>query len=139
MPVYRSSVAYVPTASIIISNKGINFRYYNGVFYEPRNGSYVVVTAPHGVRVKSIPANSLRVVLSNVPYYYYYGSFYTYSVYSNEYVAVQPPIGARVDFLPEGAVKVFVDGNTYYEVNNTYYKAFADETGAIWYEVVGQK
>lgn len=139
MPVYRSSVAYAPSTSIIISNRGINFRYSNGIFYQPMNGSYVVSSAPCGVRVRNIPANSLRVCVASVPYYYYYGSFYTQSVHNNEYIAVQPPIGATVDFLPEGAMKVFVDGNTYYEVNNTYYKAFADETGAVWYEVVGQK
>ncbi len=138
MPVYRSSVAYAPSTSIIISNRGINFRYSNGIFYQPMNGSYVVSSAPCGVRVRSIPVNSMRVYVSNVPYYYYYGSFYTQSVQTNDYIAVQPPLGARVDFLPEGAMKVFVEGNTYYEVNNTYYKAFADETGAVWYEVVGQ-
>ncbi|GAL86201.1 hypothetical protein MYP_3430 [Sporocytophaga myxococcoides] len=139
MPVYRSSVAYAPSSSIIISNRGINFRYYNGIFYQPMNGSYIVASAPWGARVRTIPVNSLRVHVASVPYYYYYGSFYTHSVQNNEYMAVQPPMGARVDFLPEGASKVYVDGNTYYEVNNTYYKAFADETGAIWYEVVGQK
>jgi hypothetical protein len=139
MPVYRSSVAYAPSSSIIISHRGINFRYSNGIFYQPMNRSYVVASAPWGARVRTIPANSLRIYVSSVPYYYYYGSFYTHSVQHNEYVAVQPPIGARVDFLPEGAMKVFVEGNTYYEVNNTYYKAFADDTGVIWYEVVGQK
>jgi len=139
MPVYRSNVAYAPSTSIIISNRGINFRYSNGIFYQPMNGSYIVSSAPCGARVRSIPANSLRVCVASVPYYYYYGSFYTQSVQNNEYIAVQPPMGARVDFLPEGAMKVFVEGNTYYEVNNTYYKAFADETGAVWYEVVGQK
>jgi hypothetical protein len=55
----------------------------------------------------------------------------------SEYITVAPPVGAVIDALPDGYRKVIIDNNIYYEFNEAYYKAFIDEYGEVWYEVVG--
>jgi len=126
----------IPRDAFILRHSGINYHYYSGIYYRPYGDSFVVVKAPIGLRVRTLPIGSVHFVVGGRRYFYYYGTYYIKSV-DNDYITVAPPLGAIVDGLPEGYTKVVIDNNTYYEFEGTYYKAFLDENGEVLFEVIG--
>lgn len=129
---YRS----VPKASRAIRHQNVSYRYYNGIYYKPYGATYRVVRPPLGLRISTLPASHIRVVIDGRIYYYYYGVFYVKSLPTRDYIVVKPPIGARVDALPPGYEKVYLDDITLYEYNGVLYQAVMDEYGEVWFEVV---
>jgi hypothetical protein len=106
------------------------------VFYVARNGSYVRVVPPVGIRVAVLPAGYVRLVVGPSVFFYAGGIFYVEDVSSGEYVVADPPVGAIVSQLPSGAAEVEIDGKLYYEYNGILYKPVRTEKKA--YEVAGK-
>ncbi|OFX27634.1 MAG: hypothetical protein A2041_10275 [Bacteroidetes bacterium GWA2_31_9b] len=136
MPHWGYKYKSIPKATFIVPHAGIKYHYHSGVYYRPYGNTYVVVRAPLGVRVRTLPVGNVHFIINGRNYFYYYGTYYVKSVDDSEYITVEPPVGAVVDALPDGYKKIVIENNTYYEFEGTYYKAFLDESGEVLYEVV---
>lgn len=88
-----------------------------------------------GIRIRILPPHYYRFEIGTHIYFYNRGNYYVYR--HHYYEPVPPPIGARVDQLPEGCNKVVINGRIYYDLDGVYYKAYVDQNGEVWYEVVG--
>jgi hypothetical protein len=104
-----------------------------GVWYTPYEDGYMVVQAPIGGTVETIPPDMQTVVVNGVTYYYYGGAFYQKT--ADGYEVVAPPAGAVVDNLPEGAEQVQMGNQTYFKLGETYYQPVVID-GQNKYEVV---
>jgi len=113
---------------------GYNYRYYDGIFYQPFDNYYSVVAPPIGIYINTLPIGYSRILVRDNPYYYYNGTYYNQD--NDRYTVVQPPLGAIVESIPEGYETVVIDGETYYKVDDVQYKPVVQENGEIWYEVI---
>ena len=113
------------------------YQYDNGTYYQEttQDGqtAYVVVPAPIGAKVPTLPSGNNQITVGSTVYYYYASTFYTQS--GSDYVVVQPPVGATVPYAPDGYEKQEVNGIQYYVINGIYYLPKSDN-GDIVYEVV---
>lgn len=122
---------------VVVNHRGSDYRYYNGRYYRPSNGSYVVVAPPRGIRVNVIPRNYLTIMVGRNPFFYYEGVYYRQVPTSNEYEVVDAPMGAIVPELPQDDVRaVVINGKTYFEYDNILYKAVVTQDG-VQYKVMG--
>lgn len=121
LPRWGAVVATAPAAALVIKTHATPYHFHNGIYYTPRNGSYVVVRPARGIRVAVLPAGYRRVVVGPRPYYYYYGTFYTKVKDTDAYETIEPPIGAVVDALPDGYDVKTINGEEYYVLDGTYY------------------
>ena len=129
-------VKTLPTGAVVIKHKGSKLHFHNGVFYKPKGaGSFTVVRAPIGVRIKVLPLGHKKIVVRKRPYVYYYGTFYAKTNDSEEYEVVNAPIGAEVDALPEGYEMEEIDGVVYYTLDDVKYME-KDADGEPVYQVV---
>ena len=135
IPKIGQRVPRIPRSTVIVRHRGIPYHYSTGIFYRHKSNGYYVVHAPVGLRVRFLPRNYYRLTFGSRVFFYYYGNYYVQD--GPYYETVTPPIGARVDELPNGYNQIVIDGNTYYVVDGVYYKAFIDDNGTVWYEVVG--
>jgi hypothetical protein len=126
----------VPRGALALRYSGVNYYYHSGVYYRPYGDTYIIVSAPFGLRVRNLPDGTIHFVIGSRRYFYYYGTYYVRSV-NDDYITVAPPKGAIIDALPDGYKKVAIDDNIYYEFEGTYYKAFLDENGEVLFEVIG--
>jgi hypothetical protein len=71
------------------------YHYRDGVFYRPRpGGSFVVVRAPLGARVRILPFGYVSFLLGTRRYYYANFTYYLWDPAVREYVVVAEPEGA---------------------------------------------
>ncbi len=117
----RGAVIKVQKNYKLVKHGGINYHFHQGVYYKTKGSNFVVVNAPRGLRIKTLPSNHRVVVLGTKRYYYYYSTFYSNPT-ANQYEVVDAPIGAEVDALPEGYDVVEVNGMEYYKLDNIYYE-----------------
>jgi len=113
-----------------------NQRYYydDGVYYQPSNGGYSVVSAPVGAIVAALPPGYETTTAGDGNNYFYFGGvFYVYT--GQGYQVVMAPPGAVITQLPVGAVEQSVNGETLLVYNNTYYLPISQD-GQDAYEVV---
>ena len=119
--------------AIIVSVNNAQYHYDQGVWYQPQSNGYVVVSAPVGGTVTTVPSGTQTVVVNNTTNYYYGGSYYEKD--SKGYTVVAPPAGAVVDNLPEGGTEVKIGDQTYVKIGETYYSPVQVD-GKNKYEVV---
>ena len=77
---------------------GLEYFFWEGMFYRWSERQYVVVPAPVGAVVTGIPAGCQPVIVEGVPYYTVNGTTYMYTSYG--YQVVPPP---NVIVIKEGA------------------------------------
>ncbi|MGL6268176.1 MAG: DUF6515 family protein, partial [Chitinophagaceae bacterium] len=118
---------------IIVSVNNAQYHYDQGVWYQPSNSGYTVVSAPVGGTITTLPSGYQTVVVSNTTTYYYGGSYYEKG--GSGYTVVAPPAGATVDNLGEGGEEVKIGDQTYVKFGDTYY-APVEVDGKDKYEVV---
>ena len=111
----------------------MQYRYYQGVYYQPVNGGYQVVPPPVNIAVPSLPPGYATMQIGNTTYYYYGGVFYIFS--QNGFLVVNSPAGAIVNNLPDGCEQVQAGDIIYLRYNNTYYQPVL-YNGQNAYEVV---
>lgn len=95
-----------------------------------------MVRPTRGVRVRTLPPTTLRIVIPSGTYYYYYGNFYVEQ--NSEYEIVEPPLGAVVNAIPENYEVKEINRTEYYLWQDTYFlevdaKEYEEGVG---YEVV---
>jgi hypothetical protein len=111
----------------------MQYRYDDGVYYEPSNGGYRVVPAPFNAVISSLPPDYSTVNVGGDNYYYYGGVFYISM--ADGYQVVQAPPGAIVSNLPDGCEQIQANGITYLKYNGAYFQPIQYE-GQDVYEVV---
>lgn len=99
-----------------------NRRYYydEGVYYQPVAGGYIVVSAPIGAVVSSLPDGYETVQVGDDYFYYFGGTFYI--GLDQGFQVVNAPPGAIVMDIPDGATQQNINGEIYLVYNNTYYE-----------------
>ena len=119
------------------NNQKQQYQYDNGTYYQEtqQDGqtAYVVVPAPIGAKVPTLPDDSSPITFGSNTYYYYASTFYLGD--GSDYVVVQPPVGAVVPYAPDGAEQKTVNGIDYLVYGGIYYQAKSDN-GDVVYEVV---
>lgn len=138
LPHWGASYKVAPKKAIVLAHHGIDYRFYNGIFYKPFNGNYIIAKAPIGIRIKTLPKEKIRFILHGKPYFYYYGTFFVASDDGDGYTTVEAPIGAKVDALPEGYNQIEKNGEIFYKFEDNYYKQIT-ENNEEWFEVVNIK
>ena len=113
---------------------GFNYRYFNGIYYQPYNDVFRVVAPPVGLFINTLPLGYRKIYVRDYPYYYYNGTYYDQQ--DSKYRVVSPPVGAVVESLPKGYETLLIDGETYFTVDGAQYKPIVQENGEIWYEVI---
>lgn len=143
---------------------GIDYWYWDDVWYRYRAGRYWVCRPPFGYRFTPLAdavftaillnslaenndsaeaeqAKSLNLIRSyaaaGTEYFYNDGVFYIKGD-DGEYVVIVPPAGAIVDALPEDYEEFEFEGKTYYKVDDTIYQMIVTEEGKACFEVLGQ-
>lgn len=139
LPRWGHAARVVPSKSVLIKHSRANFHFHNGVYYKKRGNKYIVVAAPVGVKIATLPKAKIRMIINGKKYFYYYGTFYEKLESDNKYIVVKPPVGAQVDALPEGYREIEFKGKTIYEFEGTYYEPIIKNTGEEWYKVVKTK
>jgi hypothetical protein len=99
---------------------GRPYYYYDGTYFNPGPGGYVVVNPPQGVALPAPPPNSVPITVGEQTYYYLNGAFYVQQ--GAGYANVQAPAGVIVPQLPVGAVQVITNGAVSYSYNGVYYR-----------------
>ncbi|WP_196892037.1 DUF6515 family protein [Aureivirga marina] len=127
-------VRTLPESTVIIKRNGHRYHYHSGIYYRNINGRYVVVSAPKGIRVKTLPVGYHRIIVLGKPYFYYQGTYYIQS--GKEYKVVDAPKEAVIFELPEEAEQVSIDGKNYYEYDGKLYKVVTTPEGK-GFKVVG--
>ena len=121
-------------AAVIVSLENREYRYYNGIYYEPYNGGYRVINAPIGILVSDLPPGYEDLGrVGDIHTFYYAGIFYVYN--NGGYQVVNPPAGAIVNNLPDGCVAVNIGDVTYMKFRNHFYQPVQVD-GQNAYEVV---
>lgn len=82
------TVTKVPTNSVLVRYKEIDYRYVDGVYYKPQNGVYVQTVAPVGLCVYTLPKHAVRVIVNDQVYYTYKGVYYR-TTRNGNYVVVK--------------------------------------------------
>jgi len=126
-------VATLAVTAIVVSVNNAQYHYDQGVWYSPSSSGYIVVQAPVGGTITTVPSGTQTVIVNNTTNYYYGGAYYEKD--SKGYTVVAPPAGAVVDNLPEGGEEVKIGDQTYVKVGETYYSPVQVD-GKNKYEVV---
>lgn len=97
----RLSIGFVapilPAGFVSLGVGGHPFFYHGGYFYRPAPAGYVVVDAPLGASVVSLPASAVRIEISGITYYQYADAYYQWHLARRAYVVVPPPAGAPAE------------------------------------------
>lgn len=133
LPRRNSVINILPSACMPVYYGGINYSYYNGIYYRPYGNTYRVAFPPVGLRINILPLDCQLYTFFGRQYNYYNGTYYR--PIGNQYEVVPPPVGALVESIPDGYEQVIIDGETYYIVDGVQYKAVMYQ-GEIWYEVI---
>ena len=96
----RLSLGFVapvlPFGFVSLAVGGNPFFYEGGYFYRPAPSGYVVVSAPLGAAVASLPGSAVSIQIGGVTYYQYADAYYRWQPTTSRYVVVPPPPGAPV-------------------------------------------
>ncbi|WP_236136548.1 DUF6515 family protein [Mongoliitalea daihaiensis] len=110
------------------------YHYVDGVFYQKDDEGYVVVPAPIGAEVKSIPDNFEKVAVGDNEYNLYWGGAY-FEETASGFRVVPPTAGTLVESLSEGGEEVKIGDKTFIRFGETYYLPVQVD-GKNMYEVV---
>lgn len=84
----------LPGPYVRIMFGGFPYFYYSGVFYQSYNSGYIVVSAPIGAFVTSLPEGFIAFTIGLATYYYINDTYYTCDDRREGYVVVEKPAGA---------------------------------------------
>jgi hypothetical protein len=85
----------LPRARVRIILGGIPYFYYTGVFYRPYESGYIVVSAPIGAFVKTLPVGFIAFTIGLSTYYYVNDTYYVWDENREGYFVVEKPAGAE--------------------------------------------
>jgi len=119
----------------VIEEAGVKVFYEQGIFWVKQGTQYVVITAPVGVVVDTIPAATTKVATKTAGEYgYFFGTFFQRQ--EKKFVVVKPPAGLNVTYLPDGYETKGTKEATLYAVGAITFKPVF-VMGILVYQVVG--
>ena len=97
-PIHRHKIGHrikiLPRHYVRIIIGGFPYFYYTGVFYRPFESSYIVVTAPIGAFVKTLPIGFIAFTIGLSTYYHVNDAYYVWDEDKEGYRVVAEPAGA---------------------------------------------
>jgi hypothetical protein len=127
--VLGAAVASAPKSSTTVSSRARPISTRTGLHTPAPSGSgYVVVQAPPGAAVSTLPPAAITVQANGQSYEYLSGVFYQAGYGPNgqlTYQVVQAPLGATVYSLPQGVKPNNVGGAAYYNYGSTWFRLLA--------------
>jgi hypothetical protein len=119
----------------VIEEAGVKVFYEQGIFWVKQGTQYVVIAAPFGVVVDTLPAATTKVATKTAGEFgYFFGTFFQRQ--DKKFVIVKPPAGLNVTYLPDGyATKGTKEATLYAFGNITFKPVFV--MGVLVYQVVG--
>lgn len=96
-------VRNLPTGHVTVRVGRDSYRYNRGVFYRPDRRGYVVVRAPIGARIRTLPPGFISFTIGLNRYFYINSAYYLWEPVAREYVVVNQPAGAEAAVAQEGA------------------------------------
>lgn len=93
----------LPDGFIRLFIGGLEYYYWEGMYYRMTTGGYLVVPAPVGAVVTSIPPGYQHVVVDGVPYYIINGVTYMQTAYGYYQVVPTPPVISNMAPVPSAA------------------------------------
>ena len=119
----------------VIEEAGVKVFYEQGIFWVKQGTQYVVIAAPVGVVVDTLPAATTRVATKTAGEYgYFFGTFFQRQ--EKKFVIAKPPAGLNVTYLPDGYETKGTKEATLYAVGNITFKPVF-VMGVLVYQVVG--
>lgn len=73
---HKNKTVFLPKAAKTISFGGVNYFFHDGLFYQKALSGYLVVSAPIGAFVLSLPIGYRTVIVNETPYYVYNDTYY---------------------------------------------------------------
>lgn len=111
---------------------GVSYLYDRGVFWMLPGPPFIVVVAPYGAVVDSLPDGAYRIGGKEPPRHYYFGAFFEEK--GGKYEVVKPAAGTLVSYLPDGYRQEQVQGATRYIFGETHFKPVFVQ-GVLVYQV----
>jgi hypothetical protein len=119
----------------VIEEAGVKVFYEQGIFWVKQGTQYVVIAAPVGVVVDTLPAATTKVATKTAGEYgYFFGTFFQRQ--EKKFVIAKPPAGLNVTYLPDGYETKGTKEATLYAVGNITFKPVF-VMGVLVYQVVG--
>jgi hypothetical protein len=103
---------------------GTTYHYFSGIYYRSAANTHIVVMAPEGALIDSLPDGHGMSDNEGKTYFYYFGSFYLEE--EGKYRVVKPPPGVVVGYLPDG----------YNETRDPEHESVTYEYGGVRFEPV---
>lgn len=129
-PGFTSTDAPANPQTTVVNN--ITFLYDRGVFWVSTGSLYIVVNAPVGAVVDSLPDGASKVLAaSGSAYQYYFGVFFALRE-DGKHEVVKPPAGLLVSYLPDGYQTVQVKGKTMMKYGEAYFQPFLAAGAAVY-------
>ena len=98
LPIHRHKIGHrinvLPRHHVRIIIGGFPYFYYTGVFYRPYGSSYIVVTAPIGAFVRTLPVGFIAFTIGFSTYYHVNDTYYVWDEDREGYLVVAQPVGA---------------------------------------------
>jgi hypothetical protein len=99
-------VKRIPRDHHIVVHSGVRYQFYNGIWYRPHRGSFVVVAPPLGLFVPFLPPYYATIWVGGIPYYYANNIYYTHC--KNGYKVIAPPAAEAISQVPPPAEQLFI-------------------------------
>ena len=87
-------VRYLPKLHVSVVVGGFSYFYFGGVFYQPFGSSYIVVGAPIGALVSTLPAGFIAFSIGPSTFYYINDTYYVWDEPRQGYFVIEKPAGA---------------------------------------------
>lgn len=84
-------VRSLPPRTRIVFWGGINYGFFDGIWYAPGPGGYIVARPPYGIVVSDLPAFRTVVLIGGIAYLYANGVYYR-EIAEGGYEVVPPPV-----------------------------------------------
>lgn len=110
-----STTKTLPGAAAEVKAGDQTYRYFSGIFYRQTPSGFIVVPAPIGAVVDTLPdgVGTASYKGDVDTFFYYFGTFFTAE--GGKYKVVQPPAQTIVGYVPDGYVESEADGGPRYE------------------------
>lgn len=120
------------TGAATVTVGGVPYLYERGIFLLVQGTQYVVVTAPLGAVVPSLPAGAYPVPTSDGVLHYFFGTFFREQ--EGRFAVVVPPPGSMVSYIPDGYSIDRSSGSVRYRFGDTTFKPLFSQ-GVLLYQV----
>jgi len=109
---YGHRVRYLPHSHVRIVINSLPYYYYSGMYYTSSGSSYVVVRAPIGAFVETLPAGFIAFSLGLSTYYFVNDTYYSWDEGRQGYYVVNKPSGADEAVKNETSERLFAYPNS---------------------------